>query len=105
MQKISTGEDSTLGTYKKIATIFGDGPKKFIQDKIDESPNGENEEVLADERQMLMLLASKMDESEKRMGYIEWKIKDALKPTHAGECMHGRILKSEKIYQRTTHGR
>ena len=58
MQKISTGEDSTLGTYKKIAVVFGAEAVKFIQEKIDKSPNGEKEEVLADERQMLALLAS-----------------------------------------------
>ena len=58
MNFISTGQPSTLKTYKGLAIIFGENAVQFIQDKIDESPNGENEEVLADERQMLMLLAS-----------------------------------------------
>lgn len=61
MRKISTGEDSTLGTYRKIANIiFGeDSPAvKFLDEKIAESPNGENEEVIADESQMLYLIAN-----------------------------------------------
>ena len=58
MRYISTGEPNTLGTYKKIAKIFGPKAEQFIQTKIDESPKGEDEEVIADERQMLMLLGS-----------------------------------------------
>ena len=58
MRKLSTGDPSTLGSYKRIAKIFGDKAVNFIQTKIDESPNGENEEVLADERQMLVLFGS-----------------------------------------------
>ena len=60
MQKLSTGENSTLGTYKKIASVFGEKAVAFIQKKIDESPNGKNEEVVAHESQMLVLLASMM---------------------------------------------
>lgn len=60
MIKLSTGEDSTLGTYKKWAKIFGPDAVKFFEDKIKESPNGENEEVIADESQMMFLLASFM---------------------------------------------
>jgi len=56
--KLLTGDPSTLGTYKKIATLFGDKAVKFIQSKIDASPNGEDEIVIADESQMLMLFAS-----------------------------------------------
>jgi len=58
MQTLSTGDPSTLGTYKKLAGIFGDKAVEFIQRKIEESPNGENEEVIADESQMMVLLAS-----------------------------------------------
>ncbi len=58
MKNISRGEPSNLRTYKKIATILGPKAEKFIQDQIDESPNGENEEVIAHETQMLHLLAS-----------------------------------------------
>ncbi len=56
MKTLSTGDPSTLGTYKKLATIFGEKAQQFIQTKIDESPNGEDEEVIADERQMMLLL-------------------------------------------------
>jgi len=58
MVKLSTGEDSTLGTYKKWAKVFGPYAVKFIEDKIKESPNGESEEVVADEGQMMLLMAS-----------------------------------------------
>ncbi len=60
MLKLSTGQDSALGTYKKLAAIFGDKAVDFIQKKIDTSPNGENEEVLTDERQMIYVLSSLM---------------------------------------------
>ena len=58
MRKLSTGQDSTLGTYKKFAVVFGPKAVAFIQEKIDEAPNKENEEVITDESQMLFLLAS-----------------------------------------------
>ena len=61
MIKLSTGQDSTLGNYKDLATAFfgEDSPQvKFLADKIAESPNGEAEEVIADEGQMLLLLMS-----------------------------------------------
>lgn len=60
MHTISTGEPSTLGTYLKIAKIFGEKAEAFIQQKIDEHEKGAEEEVIADESQMLMLLASMM---------------------------------------------
>ena len=56
MRTISTGEPSTLGTYLKIAKVFGENTERFIQDYIDKSPNGEDEEVIAEESQMLYLL-------------------------------------------------
>ena len=58
---ISTGEPATLGTYKKIAVLFGEKAQKYIQDQIDKAPNGEDEGVIAHESQMLMLLASFID--------------------------------------------
>lgn len=61
MKKLSTGADSTLKEYRKLASIvFGEGSKavEFLDDKIKESANGEDEEVLADEGQMVMLLSS-----------------------------------------------
>ena len=61
MMKISTGEDSTLKNYMKIAVVFGPKAVNYIQKLIDESPNGENEEIIAEEQQMLMLFASMME--------------------------------------------
>ena len=61
MSKMSTGQESTLGNYLKLCvTCFGPtSPQvKFIMDKIAESPNGANEEVVADESQMLYLLVN-----------------------------------------------
>ena len=61
MNKISTGEPSTLATYRKIALVLAGGNEnnkavKFIDNKIkDQDPD---EEVIADERQMLYLLAN-----------------------------------------------
>ena len=59
MTKMSTGDDATLGNYRKMAAaVFGEDSKavKFLDDKITDSPNGENEEVIADEGQMVNLL-------------------------------------------------
>lgn len=61
MTKISTGQDSTLETYRQIAVaLFGEQskPVQFLDQKIAESSNKEKEEVVADERQMLYLLAN-----------------------------------------------
>lgn len=59
MRKLSTGQDATLGNYRKItAAIFGedDPTVKFLDKKIAESPNGEDEEVIAAESQVIALL-------------------------------------------------
>ena len=59
MRKLSTGEDSTLGAHRRMAmAVFGkDSPAvKFLDKKIAESPHGEEEEVIADEGQMVALL-------------------------------------------------
>ncbi len=59
MNTISTGDPSTLGTYRKIALILGGEDSqavKFFDDKISKSPNGESEEVIADETQVLYLI-------------------------------------------------
>jgi hypothetical protein len=61
MNKMSTGADATLGNYKKMAVIvFGEQSPavRFLNDKIKESPNGENEEVIADESQVIYLLGN-----------------------------------------------
>lgn len=61
MNKLSTGEDNTLGNHLKIvvALLGDDSPAaEFLRKKIRDSPNGENEEVIADEGQMINLLWS-----------------------------------------------
>lgn len=61
MIKMSTGDDATLGNYLKMTKIvFGTDSKavSFLEDKISDSPNGENEEVISDEGQMVFLLDS-----------------------------------------------
>ncbi len=60
MLKLSTGEDSTLGNYRKLSkAIFGEdsGAVKFLDEQIAEA--GEDAEVLQEERQMIFLLAKK----------------------------------------------
>ena len=60
MRTISSGEPATLGTYRKIALVLSGSENsevvKFFDKKIEGSPNGENEEVLADETQMMFLI-------------------------------------------------
>jgi len=59
MRKLSTGQDSTLGNCLDLTkAIFGaDSPAvKFLQDKIEQSADGREEEVIADESQMLLAL-------------------------------------------------
>ncbi len=61
MQKLSTGQDATLGNYRTLAAAFwgeASGAVKFLDAKIAGSPGGENEEVLADEAQMIQVLAA-----------------------------------------------
>lgn len=60
MPIISTGHPSTLATYRMLsAGLWGEDSRAvaFIEKKISESPNGADEGVIADETQMLMLLA------------------------------------------------
>ena len=58
MNKLSDGSPATLATYRSIAVFFSSEAVAFIDKKIAESPSGEQEEVLADEGQMLYLLAN-----------------------------------------------
>lgn len=61
MQKLSTGDDATLGNYRKLsAAVFGEESKavEYLDAKIKESPHGEDEEVIAAESQMIYLLGS-----------------------------------------------
>ena len=58
MNKLSTGQDSTLGNYRRLAKLmFSDKAVEFLDQKIKDSPRGENEEVIADEGQMIYLLS------------------------------------------------
>lgn len=57
MNEISTGEPATLGTYRKIAELFGPAAVRLIDEQIAKSPKGVDEEVIADESQVLLLLA------------------------------------------------
>lgn len=60
MRKLSTGQDSTIKSYIENATaVFGeDSPAvAFLKKKAADAPNGENEEVIAEESQVLALLA------------------------------------------------
>lgn len=59
MRKLSTGQDSTLGNYRKMAAaVFGEDSKavQFLDKKIAESPNGEDEEVIVAESQAVSML-------------------------------------------------
>ena len=61
MHKLSTGQDSTLGNYLRLAkVVFGSDSKavEFLNKKIAEAPDGENEYVVADESQMIYLLTN-----------------------------------------------
>lgn len=61
MKMLSNGMPSTLKSYKKLTEQFfgkGSAQAEFVNDKISDSPNGADEEVIADESQMLMLLGS-----------------------------------------------
>jgi hypothetical protein len=55
---LSTGDKSTLSSYKNLCELlFGKESKsvKFIEQKIKESLNGGEEQVLADESQMMCI--------------------------------------------------
>lgn len=61
MRMISFGLPSTLGSYRRLAAVLlGEESKavKFLDHKIASSPRGAEEEVLADESQMLHMLSS-----------------------------------------------
>lgn len=67
MRTISTGEPSNLETYRNIAlalSLQNENSKavKFINKKIQESPNKEKEEVIADEREVIHLILTLIKE-------------------------------------------
>ncbi len=58
--RLSTGQPSTLGSYRdNCIAMFGadSAPAKFFIKKIEDSPNGELEEVIAEESQVMGLIA------------------------------------------------
>lgn len=64
-KRISTGQPSTLGTYRdNCIAVFGadSAPAKFFIKKIEDSPNGELEEVIAEEVQMMALIGELLQE-------------------------------------------
>lgn len=71
MKYISTGQPSTLKTYREIAYILGgfkeNEATRFLDAKIENSPNKENEEVIANERQMIYMLMSIIKEENKKV--------------------------------------
>ena len=67
MKTISTGEPANLETYRNIAlalSLQNENSKavKFIDKKIQESPNKEKEEVIADEREVIHLILTLIKE-------------------------------------------
>ena len=66
MRTISTGEPANLETYRNIALALTGNENskavKFFDKKIEESPNKEKEEVIADERQMMYLILTLIKE-------------------------------------------
>ena len=67
MRTISTGELANLETYRNIAlalSLQNENSKavKFFDKKIQESPNKEKEEVIADEREVIHLILTLIKE-------------------------------------------
>ena len=66
MKTISTGEPSNLETYRNIALALTGNENskavKFFDKKIQESPNKEKEEVIADEREVIHLILTLIKE-------------------------------------------
>jgi hypothetical protein len=66
MTKLSTGQDSTLENWIALSSLFfgkDSKPTKFLQEKANKSVNGVKEEVIADERQLLLVLMNIAKES------------------------------------------
>jgi hypothetical protein len=56
MKTFSDGSPRTLGKLLKYADLFGPNAITFVKNKIAESPDGEKQEVLADESQLIWML-------------------------------------------------
>jgi hypothetical protein len=55
---LSTGQPSTLGSYLDNCTAFGlKKAAAYFEDKIASNPNGRDEVIIADERQVMYLIA------------------------------------------------
>ncbi len=70
MQMLSIGMPSTLGSYQKLCNIFfgeDSAQAKFINEKIATNPNGADEEVIAEESQMMYLLFNLPPEGSEEM--------------------------------------
>lgn len=73
MMTLSTGMPSTLGSYLKLCNIFFGEESvqtKFIQEKIASNPNGADEEVIAEESQMMYLLFNLPAEGSEEMSEL-----------------------------------
>ena len=66
MKTISTGEPANLETYRNISLALTGNKNskavKFIDKKIQESPNKEKEDVIADEREVIHLILTLIKE-------------------------------------------
>lgn len=80
MRKLSTGQDSTLENWIALsATVFGDDSAQvaFLEEKAKNSPKGLQEEVWADEGQLLGALLTMNQNAERELlmnikGYGDW---------------------------------
>ena len=73
MTKLSTGQPSTLGSYLKLCEVFFGNDSvqaRFIRDKIATHANGADEEVIAEENQMIFLLMNLKSEANNDMGNL-----------------------------------
>jgi hypothetical protein len=64
--KLSTGQDSTLENWIALSSLFfgkESKPTKFLQEKADKSEKGVKEEVIADERQLILVLMNMSKEN------------------------------------------
>jgi hypothetical protein len=113
MRKISTGEDSTLKTYRCMAVVLaGEGSLavKFIDGKIETSPNRENEEVIAEESQMLCLIGD-LARAEREIKEVQKEVEDVQKemsqPWELRKKFNrivNRMIETEKYYIHIPHG-
>lgn len=67
MKKISTGQPSILKTFREIAYRLSGKDEtnpavKHFDKRIEEAPHGENEEVIADEKEVLKIIVSLLRE-------------------------------------------